>query len=215
MIHDNGKSIRIIGYEQSTVTQELFAALTTYGGKDNVCLPCEIITPEDFLNMSCHDQYQYAVGFNRDPEMRARVLHVIMAKKLNCPSIIHPTVFAAVSSLENYIGKGTFVAPYSSLMINCKVGDFCLLENYCMISHYVTVGDHVHMHPGAMIAGKTTIGDRCVFNFRSTVLNAITICADVEIGACSTVTKDITVPGRYVGTPARRVGDTQTALRNA
>jgi acetyltransferase-like isoleucine patch superfamily enzyme len=207
MIHDNDRPLLIIGYPDSTVTQEIFSALTAYGGSNNIKSDVEIIDPNEFLAMEYRDHYQYALAFNRDLGLRAKVTSVIQEENLNCPSIIHPTVFSAEQNFQKFIGLGTFIAPYCSLMINCKIGDFCLIENYCMISHFVTVGNNVHMHPGTMIAGKTIIGNDCVFNFRSTVLNGLSICDGVEIGACSTVTKDINTPGRYVGTPARRVGD--------
>jgi len=207
MIHDNQLPVRIIGYPESTVTQEINAAITVYGGIENICSDVDIITPEDFLAITNRSSYQYAIAFNRDPVLRKIITDTIEQENLNCPSIIHPTVFAANCKFETYIGKGTYIAPYCSLMMRSQIGDHCLLENYCMISHYTTIGDNVHMHPGTMIAGKTTVGNNCVFNFRSTVINNITICDDVEIGACSTVTKDITIPGRYVGSPARRVGD--------
>jgi UDP-3-O-[3-hydroxymyristoyl] glucosamine N-acyltransferase len=209
MIHDNNLPLLVIGYPASTVTKEVFAALTTYAGQDNVSPDAEIITAEDFLSMSDRTCYQFAVAFNRDQQLRRQVLETIQRENLNCPSAVHPTVFAADENFKSYIGRGSLIAPYCSLMVQCRIGDFCLVENYCLISHFVTLGNNVHMHPGTMIAGQTTIGDRCVFNLRSTVLNGITICDDVEIGACSTVTKDILQPGKYVGTPARRVGDSR------
>jgi UDP-3-O-[3-hydroxymyristoyl] glucosamine N-acyltransferase len=58
-----------------------------------------------------------------------------------------------------------------------------------------------------MIAGKTTIGSNSVFNFKSSALNALNICDDVEVGAISNVTKDITIPGRYIGSVARYMGE--------
>jgi acetyltransferase-like isoleucine patch superfamily enzyme len=207
MIYDNKLPIVCIGYKQSTVTQELVASLTLYGDDENFCLSVDVITPENFLKIKNKHQYQYILGFNRDQQLRKQITKIINDKKLNCPTGIHSTVFAADKNYKSYIGQGTFIAPYCSLMMNSKIGNFCLLENYCMISHYTSIGDNVHMHPGTMIAGKTVIGNNCVFNFRSTVLNGVNICDDVEIGACGMVTKDITIPGRYVGAPARRVGD--------
>lgn len=205
MIKDNGLPLKIIGYEQSTVTQEVRAALTFYGGSENTYYSIEIITPEEFLTLNNRTEYQYSVAFNRDPALRSKIVKLIYDERLSCPTGIHPTVVIASSNIEQRIGIGTLIAPYCSLMVDCQIGDFCLIENYSLISHYVTIGNNVHIHPGTMIAGKSQIGNNCVFNFRSTVLNNISICDNVEIGAVSTVTKDITVPGKYVGTPARLI----------
>jgi acetyltransferase-like isoleucine patch superfamily enzyme len=207
MIHDNKLPIYLIGYAESTVTQELFQASTVYGGDENIKNYVEIISPEDFFKIPDRKKYQYILGFNRDQPLRREINDLLNQEQLSCPGVICPLTFASNQDFESYIGRGTFIAPFCSLMMESKIGEFCLLENYCMISHYVTIGNNVHMHPGTMIAGKTIIGDDCVFNFRSTVLNGISICNGVEVGAMSTVTKNIVVPGRYVGTPARRVGD--------
>ena len=56
---------------------------------------------------------------------------------------------------------------------------------------------------GALVNIK---GNNCELNFKSAVLNKIEICDNVEIGAISTVTKDITQSGRYIGSVARYVG---------
>jgi UDP-3-O-[3-hydroxymyristoyl] glucosamine N-acyltransferase len=56
-----------------------------------------------------------------------------------------------------------------------------------------------------MITGKSTVGNNCVLNNRSTVTNRVTVVDDVELMAFANVVKDITEPGRYVGSSARRV----------
>ena len=58
-----------------------------------------------------------------------------------------------------------------------------------------------------MIAGRTIVGNNSTFYFKSAVFNGLELCDNIEVGACSTVTKKIEQPGLYVGTPARRIGD--------
>jgi acetyltransferase-like isoleucine patch superfamily enzyme len=58
-----------------------------------------------------------------------------------------------------------------------------------------------------MIGGRTHIGNNSTLNFKAAAINALTLCDNIEIGACSSVTKNIDKPGLYVGTPARRIGD--------
>jgi UDP-3-O-[3-hydroxymyristoyl] glucosamine N-acyltransferase len=59
------------------------------------------------------------------------------------------------------------------------------------------------LHSGTMIAGKTTIGKNCMFNFKSAAINSIEICDNVTIGAFSNANKSITKEGIYIGSPAR------------
>jgi UDP-3-O-[3-hydroxymyristoyl] glucosamine N-acyltransferase len=56
-----------------------------------------------------------------------------------------------------------------------------------------------------MIAGSTNIGKYCLLGIRSTVIDKLEICDNVVVGAGSLVTKNITAPGNYVGSPARKV----------
>jgi acetyltransferase-like isoleucine patch superfamily enzyme len=48
----------------------------------------------------------------------------------------------------------------------------------------------------------TDIGDRVSIGSNATIL-PVNICSDVVIGAGAVVTKDITLAGRYAGSPAR------------
>ncbi len=135
--------------------------------------------------------------------------------QLDCFSGVHDTAVIHSSNIKNLsnkeafdiIGRGTIISPFSSVMINAKLGNHCILETYCLVSHYCNIGNNVIMHSGTMIAGRTTIGNNCEFNFKSAALNALNICDDVEVGAISTITKDITVPGRYLGSVARYAGE--------
>ncbi len=87
----------------------------------------------------------------------------------------------------------------------------------------VTIGEHTHIHagafltrsvvgnfctiaPSATILGDVTIGDRVLVGANATVRNLVTICDDVVVGAGAVVAGNITDPGIYVGTPARKSG---------
>jgi acetyltransferase-like isoleucine patch superfamily enzyme len=50
----------------------------------------------------------------------------------------------------------------------------------------------------------TRLGDRVFVGSNATIL-PVTICSDVVIGAGAVVTRDIRVPGTYVGNPAKRL----------
>ena len=55
------------------------------------------------------------------------------------------------------------------------------------------------------------LGDKVMVGANSVLIGPLEICDDVVIGAMSTVTKNITVVGTYVGSPARRVGDSNAS----
>jgi len=51
------------------------------------------------------------------------------------------------------------------------------------------------------------LGDNVVFGANTVIIGPVTICDNVMVGAMSLVNKDITEPGIYVGSPARKVSD--------
>lgn len=204
MILSNNDTIRLIGYPESTITQEAkFFISQEFRGS------IEVISPTEFIESSFKDLYSYVIAFTLDEELRQQVITVLESNKLDCIIYIHPTVtrYFNDEQVRDFVGAGSFISPQSTMLMGSTLGKYCIVETYCLISHYVEIGDNTQLHSGTMIAGKTTIGKNCMFNFKSTVLNALTIGDGIELGAMSCFTKNTADPGKYVGTPARRIGD--------
>ena len=58
---------------------------------------------------------------------------------------------------------------------------------------------------GVQICGRVRIGNLCFIGAGSIVLNNISICDGVVVGAGSVVVKDICDPGVYVGNTAMKI----------
>jgi acetyltransferase-like isoleucine patch superfamily enzyme len=202
MLIANYKTIALIGFANSTLTQEALHYMALEHTEDII-----IITPDDFLSLADRSQYQYGVAFTLDTAKRAEIINIVESENLDCIKYMHDTVVCYNKDIESVIGRGSFVAPYSTILLNAKIGNHCIVEAYCLIAHYSELKDNVIIHAGSMIAGKTTVGSNTVFQFKASALPGLTICEDVEVGATSTVTKNILEPGIYLGTPARRVGN--------
>jgi len=205
MLIANDKIIVLIGYPDSTFTQEAnhFISAERPG---NV----QIFTPEKFLSIDNRHSYQYIVAFSLDTNLRARVIDVVDQENLDCIRYIHDTVVYYNSDIESWFGSGSFISPYSTILLNAKIGRHCVIETYCLVAHYSELKDNIILHSGTMVAGKTTLGENSIWNFKSTAINGLDICGNIEVGAASTVTKSLIQPGHYVGTPARRIGDRKT-----
>lgn len=201
ILTESNKPLRMIGIKQSSMTVDAAYAVTREFSGDFA-----VIEPDEFLALADRTQYQYMVMFTLDEKLRKEIIDIIENDQLECFTAIHDSVIVCGNPRE-MVGHGTFICAFSSVLINSKVGKHCIIELYCLISHYSEVGDNVIMSPGVMIAGRTKIGSDCLFNFKSSVLNSLTICDGVEIGALSHVTKDITKPGRYIGSVARYAGE--------
>lgn len=200
MLIANDKPICLIGYKSSTLTQEAehFMAQEFSG-------PIIVMPPEDFFVVKNKDQYQYGVAFSLDQTLRKKVIDVVDSNNYDCIKYCHPTVVCYNKDINAVLGRGSFVSPFSTILLGSQIGNHCIIETYCLVSHYVKLGNNAHLHSGTMIAGRTEIGNNCMFNFKSSVLNALVLGNDIEVGAASTVTKSLDQPGRYVGSPARKV----------
>jgi UDP-3-O-[3-hydroxymyristoyl] glucosamine N-acyltransferase len=199
MIIENNKSIKIIGYSESSMTD---GCLNFFSKETQNKI--DIITPENFLKLNNKYDYQYFVGFSLDMNLRKHVCNEIDTLNLDCITYIHDScvVFKNVR-----IGTGVGIFPFSSILCYANIRDHCLIETNCLIAHHVNLGKNCIIHAGTLIAGKVTIGENCTFGFKSSTINKINITDNVNVGAFSNATKDITKSGRYVGTIARRVGE--------
>jgi len=202
MLIANQKPICLIGYTASTLTQEAMHFISQeYSGQ------IIILEPLEFIELENKQQFQYGVAFTLDQLLRKHVISMVDGENLDCIRYVHPTVVCYSADISAVVGRGSFVSPFSTILLNGQIGDHCIVETYCLIAHYSRLGNNVHLHAGSMIAGRTQIGNDSIFNFCSKVLNALTLCDRIEVGAASTVTKNLEKPGRYVGTPARYIGE--------
>lgn len=102
---------------------------------------------------------------------------------------------------------GTIIYKHSYVSPTVKLGDHCLISNHCSVAHDSTLGNGVFMAAGGIISGACRVGNSVFIGASATLKNDVLVCDDVMIGAGAVVTKDITEPGIYIGTPARKLRD--------
>lgn len=119
------------------------------------------------------------------------------------------------------IGDNCFIGPFVEIQRSVTIGKRCKIQSHAFICELVTIGDDCFISHGAMFIndlfatggpaqGKkelwksTVIGNHVSIGTNTTIL-PVKICDHVVVGAGAVVTKDITVPGIYVGNPAKLV----------
>jgi acetyltransferase-like isoleucine patch superfamily enzyme len=119
------------------------------------------------------------------------------------------------------IGDDCFVGPFVEIQNNTKIGDRTRVQSHCFICELVTIGEDCFIGHGVMFIndsfemGKparghkelwvpTNIGDNVSIGSNATIL-PVSVCDHVVVGAGSVVSRDITIPGTYHGSPARLV----------
>jgi acetyltransferase-like isoleucine patch superfamily enzyme len=116
------------------------------------------------------------------------------------------------------IGDDCFVGPFTEIQKTVRIAARTRVQSHAFICELVTIGEDCFIGHGVMFVNDTfstggpagglrelwratTVGNRVSIGSGATIL-PVTICDDVVVGAGAVVTKDIAVPGSYVGNPA-------------
>ena len=136
-----------------------------------------------------------------DNQIRKKIADLVISQNKQLFTIAHPT--AHISSMSE-VGIGNFVAANSTINAFAKVANNCILNTACVVEHECMISDHVHIGPGAVLAGHVTVGETTFIGANSVVKQGVTIGENVVIGAGSVVLQNIPNGEIWVGNPAKK-----------
>jgi sugar O-acyltransferase (sialic acid O-acetyltransferase NeuD family) len=142
-----------------------------------------------------------ALGYNDGNQGRQKKCAQARQSGYELASYLDPSVVnhAAKIGQNCMFGEGVILQPFST------IGDGCLIRAGAIVGHHCTIGSYAYISPGVVLCGESAVGDRSFIGAGSILQSGVTLCADVIVGSGSTVNRDITEPGTYLGYPARRV----------
>lgn len=143
-----------------------------------------------------------AVGKIDASPRRSAVQAKVGALGFEFPVIVSPD---AVINDAVRLGPGTVVLDGVVINSGTETGNTCIVNTGSTVDHDCRIGANVHIAPGVTLSGGVTIGDNCLIGAGSTIIQGVSVCGGCLVGAGSTVVKDLTAPGTYAGTPARRL----------
>lgn len=117
------------------------------------------------------------------------------------------------------IGDDVFVGPFVEIQKDVVIGSRTRVQSHTFICELVTIGNDCFIGHGVMFINdrfakggpargdktlwcRTSIGNNVSIGSNATIM-PVSICDGVVIGAGAVVTRDLSVPGVYVGNPAR------------
>ena len=103
------------------------------------------------------------------------------------------------------IGQGSVLCPNTVITTNIKIGNHSHLNLNSTVGHDCILNDYFTAAPLVAISGNVTTEECVYFGTSSSIIEKKSICKNVIIGANSCVTSNITKPGTYVGTPAKKI----------
>ena len=156
----------------------------------------EGLISDDFFCRSA----RFVIGIG-DLKIREKISVFLTSKMATFETIISKSAYVSKTST---LGSGTVVMPGSCIRANTVIGNHCVLNTGAVVDHECVLGDFTNIAPNATLCGKVTIEGRVDIGAAATVLPGKRICSEVTVGAGSTVISDISVPGTYVGSPAKK-----------
>lgn len=195
MFIKNDKPVKIIGFPESSMTQEYIEVFGKYGLEQ-----FSAITAEEFFSIEEKDKYQYIIAMWFDMKLRTKVCHALDELNLDCLTYISDSVYIFDSSK---VGKGCFINHQCTVCWNTSIGNHCYFGIRSAIGHDTNLGRNNLLFSGAWIAGKVNTGENCKFHFNSSVINNVNITDNVTLGAFSNISKDAMKPGTYLGRIAK------------
>ena len=118
-----------------------------------------------------------------------------------------PVIISKSSIVSKYseIREGTLIGKNVVVNPGTIIGKNCIINTSSIIEHDCIIEDNVHIGPGAILSGRTYIGNNSFIGTGAIIIQNINISENTLIGAGSVVIKDINEPGVYVGNPARKI----------
>lgn len=114
-------------------------------------------------------------------------------------SIIHATACIEPSAK---ISIGCHILAGAIIGAAARIGRQTILNTRSSVDHDCSLGDGVHIAPGATVCGEVTIGDRSFIGAGATVLPKLVLGTDVTIGAGAVVINDVPNGATLTGIPA-------------
>jgi sugar O-acyltransferase (sialic acid O-acetyltransferase NeuD family) len=136
-----------------------------------------------------------------DPKIRRKVVYEQLIDA-EYPTIIHPS-----SKLSDWVelSRGTIICAGNIITCDIKIGEFATINLNCTIGHDCTIGSFFTLNPAVNVSGLCKFGDDVYIGTNASVKQGVNICSDVVIGMGAVVIKNISEPGTYVGSPAKKL----------
>ena len=183
---------RILGYTDLNDNGAVLG--TPYLGSDSE-LAALAVGPKELLAVLALGQ----VGLGKP---RYELWTRLQSLALSFPLIVSPR---AIVNEEVSGGEGAVVMDGAVINSGASLGRGAIVNTNSTIEHDVVLADWVHVAPGATISGGVTVGRFSMIGAGATVIEGMKIAAGCIVGAGATVVHDLTEPGVYVGSPARRI----------
>ena len=108
--------------------------------------------------------------------------------------------------LEDDVELGSNVSIDRAALGSTTIKKGVKIDNLVQIAHNVSIGENTAIAAQSGVAGSTKIGKHCILAGQVGIVGHIELADQVIVGAQSGVSKSISKPGKYRGSPADDMG---------
>lgn len=144
-------------------------------------------------------EFVITIGFIKNPALRIKLYNKVLEAGGKLATLIASTAHVSKYAV---LGAGTVVMHQALVNAGAVIGDNAIINTLANIEHDVHIGNQCHISTGAMVNGDCVVGNNSFIGSQSVLVNAISICPNVVVGAGSLVCKSIDQAGVYAGNPA-------------
>lgn len=110
--------------------------------------------------------------------------------------------------IEDDVELGSNVSVDRASMGSTIIKKNVKIDNLVQVAHNVVIGENTAISAQSGISGSTKVGSNCVFGGQVGLVGHVEVVDNVMIGAQSGVSKGISKPGVYFGSPAKEIKTT-------
>lgn len=153
------------------------------------------------------EKYNYAmvtIGQIKSAVVREKLFFKLKELNYNLPVIKASTAYV---SQRTKIDEGSIIMHHAIVNADAEIGKNVIINSKALVEHDCKIGNHSHISTNSTINGSVLIGAFCFVGSNACINHRIEIIDNVVIGANSTVANNITEPGVYVGSIAKKVNN--------
>lgn len=139
------------------------------------------------------------IGF---PSTKAKVQRRLSEQGVRFETIIAPDARVAPGSK---IGEGSVIYGYTSISVDCEIGEGVLLNGRVSVGHDVTIGDYSTVMVGTGISGGCKIGREVNIGGHAYIIPGRKIGDGATVAAGSVVFTNVRAGVTVLGNPAKRM----------
>jgi sugar O-acyltransferase (sialic acid O-acetyltransferase NeuD family) len=155
------------------------------------------VEPAAALRVGPGFDFVVAIG---DNATRKREYERLLALGGNPVTLIHPRAWVSPYAR---VDAGTVVLGGAIINAGASIGINCIINTLAGVDHDVQIDAHVHIGPGASLAGQVQIGTLAMIGLGARLIPQVAVGESARIGAGAVVLRPVPAGALAYGVPAR------------